>query len=385
MPPLFAAAFEWAEVWPLLPPLAAGAGSVYLLLPRPRPYPKRWGTLLGGLALLLAGWYLVRAGAFGAETVLFYAFSAIAVVSGTLLVTQHNPARAALSFTLVVLSTCGLFLLLAAPFLTAATIIIYAGAIVVTFLFVLMLAQQEGRSDADDRSREPLLATLTGFVLLGALLYVLYLSYGTGPNSPATRDLDNLLAETRRLHERARDAEAKPSPVDTAGILKAGFDLLGDYQKVLHRSQVRWLDLPDLAAKVAEMSLDWPTASEAPSDSEADRARLRKAVDSLDRLEEIGLQARARVEQQLACVQPHGDAAERFSNLSGPPPAVPLTELRRDDEGRPQLPAENSAYLGRSLFSDYLLPVELGGTLLLVAAVGAIAIANRRTNPEGRS
>src|SRR5262245_59718563 len=98
MIPPFAAAFDWAELWPLLPPLAAGAGSIYLLLPRPRPYPKLWGALLGGLALLLAGWFVLRAGAFNPETVLFYTFSAIAVVSGTLLVTQHNPARAALSF-----------------------------------------------------------------------------------------------------------------------------------------------------------------------------------------------------------------------------------------------------------------------------------------------
>jgi NADH:ubiquinone oxidoreductase subunit 6 (subunit J) len=58
---------------------------------------------------------------------------------------------------------------------------------------------------------------------------------------------------------------------------------------------------------------------------------------------------------------------------------VPPGELRRDEKtGRPQLPHENSTYLGRSLFTDYLLPVELGGTLLLVAAVGAIAIAQRR-------
>ena len=78
--------------------------------------------------------------------------------------------RAALSFALVVLSTCGLFLLLAAPFLMAATIIIYAGAIIVTFLFVIMLAQQAGLSDADQRSREPFLACVAGFVLLGAML-----------------------------------------------------------------------------------------------------------------------------------------------------------------------------------------------------------------------
>ena len=34
--------------------------------------------------------------------------------------------------------------------------------------------------------------------------------------------------------------------------------------------------------------------------------------------------------------------------------------------------------IGRSLFTDYLLPVELGGTLLLVATIGAIAITGRR-------
>jgi hypothetical protein len=67
-----------------------------------------------------------------------------------------------------------------------------------------------------------------------------------------------------------------------------------------------------------------------------------------------------------------------LSALSGPPPSTPPGEMRRDDLGRPELPAENAAFLGRSLFTDYLLPVELGGTLLLVATVGAIVIANRR-------
>src|ERR1019366_946117 len=82
--------------------------------------------------------------------------------------------HAALSFALVVLSTCGLFLLQAAPFLMAATIIVYAGAIVVTFLFVIMLAQQEGPSSADQRSREPFLASLAGGGLLASLLCILH-------------------------------------------------------------------------------------------------------------------------------------------------------------------------------------------------------------------
>src|SRR5262249_20076561 len=97
--------------------------AVYLLLPRPRGLSPLWGSLVGALAILSTGWFIVRVGVATPETVLFYAFSSIAVVAGVLLVTQRRPARAALAFALVVLSTCGLFLLLAAPFLTAATTI----------------------------------------------------------------------------------------------------------------------------------------------------------------------------------------------------------------------------------------------------------------------
>ena len=76
---------------------------------------------------------------------------------------------------------------------------------------------------------------------------------------------------------------------------------------------------------------------------------------------------------------PQGDPrTATLSDLSGPPSSTPPGELRRDAGGRPALPAENAAYLGRSLFTDYLLAVELAGTLLLVATIGAIAIAGRR-------
>src|SRR4051794_17565927 len=168
--------------WLFVLPLLAGAAAVYLLLPRPKAYPVLWGAVLGVVALGLAGWLIVGFGALTPESFLFYVFSAASVGFGGLLVTQRNPARAALSFALVVLSTCGLFLLLAAPFLMAATIIIYAGAVIVTFLFILMLAQQEGPSDADARSREPMLAAAVGFVLLGALLYVLQLQWSYEDN-----------------------------------------------------------------------------------------------------------------------------------------------------------------------------------------------------------
>src|SRR5437867_3276519 len=125
---------------PITVVMALGAAAIYLLLPRPRAHKALYG----------AG--------------------------------------------LVVLSTCGLFLLLAAPFLMAATTIIYAGAILVTFLFVLMLAQQEGPSDADYRSREPLLATIAGFLMLGALLYLLQTTYDAAPIQRLLADADATLA-----------------------------------------------------------------------------------------------------------------------------------------------------------------------------------------------
>src|SRR5262245_57702343 len=118
---LFADGQPVAGLGSMILPVGLGLVAVYLLLPRVRRYPPLWGGALGGVALLSAGWLIVSVGVLTAEALLFYAFSAIAIVAGTMLVTQSNPVHAALAFALVVLSTCGLFLLLAAPFLMAAT------------------------------------------------------------------------------------------------------------------------------------------------------------------------------------------------------------------------------------------------------------------------
>src|SRR5262245_22599225 len=166
------------EYWPIFLPVVLGFAAVYLLLPRAHRYPPLYGAAAAGLALVTAGWLLIRNDVVVVEALLFYIFAGLAVVFGGLMITQRNPVHAALTFAMVVLSTCGLFLLQAAPFLMAATIIIYAGAIVVTFLFVIMLAQA-GLSSADQRSREPFLATVAGFILLGALLCVLHRSYSS--------------------------------------------------------------------------------------------------------------------------------------------------------------------------------------------------------------
>jgi NADH-quinone oxidoreductase subunit J len=84
---------------------------------------------------------------------------------------EANPVYAALWFALVILSTCGLFLMEGAGFISAATIIVYAGAIIVTFLFVIMLARQTGSSLYDRRFRHPVVSIALGSVLLAVLIY----------------------------------------------------------------------------------------------------------------------------------------------------------------------------------------------------------------------
>ena len=68
-------------------------------------------------------------------------------------------------FALSLLGTAGLFLFQGAQFLGVATIVVYAGAILVTFLFVLMLAQPTGRAYYDRLCWEPLVSAVTGAVL----------------------------------------------------------------------------------------------------------------------------------------------------------------------------------------------------------------------------
>jgi NADH:ubiquinone oxidoreductase subunit 6 (subunit J) len=373
---LYETAVFLVEDWRITLPALLGLISIFLLLPRARPYPRLWGSLAGAIALVLGGWLLIWGKVATPEAVLFYAFSLLAVLSGTLLVTQRNPVHAALSFALVVLSTCGLFLLQAAPFLMAATIIVYAGAIVVTFLFVIMLAQQAGMSDADHRSREPALSTIAGFVLLGGLVYLLQVSYDVTAANELLAKTEGVIARVGGLLETAAP-DAATSKDATAVLEETNFnDLITGFEKEAKDHSA----LPDstrLLAAARETQMTWNDVlvelQSRPARSVEGQAKLEELKQSLLKLKQVGTEVR----DTYGNLQPHGDKPERFSEFSGPRPNEPLHKLPRDAQGEVQMPAQNVAALGRSLFSDYLVPVELGGTLLLVATIGAIAISGR--------
>lgn len=193
--------------------LGLGAVGVYLMLPRGQPPGRRFARLLGG-ALATAALVLlitipvsaVGPPASAPEPVgerpavdsapvdlarratflwplfdqprptcsTFHVLAIISVASAVMMITSRNPVYSALWFAMVLLANSGLYMLQRADFLSAATIIIYAGAIVVTFLFVIMLAQPTGTARYDRFSREPLLSTATGLILAAVLVGTLH-------------------------------------------------------------------------------------------------------------------------------------------------------------------------------------------------------------------
>jgi NADH-quinone oxidoreductase subunit J len=73
------------------------------------------------------------------ETLLFWLLAVIALIAAMSMIIQRNPIHSALFLIVTLLSLAGLFVLLSAHFLAVIQIIVYAGAIMVLFLFVIML------------------------------------------------------------------------------------------------------------------------------------------------------------------------------------------------------------------------------------------------------
>lgn len=103
----------------------------------------------------------------------FYLFSLIAVASALLFVTRRNPVPAALWLVNVMFALSGLYVMLDAPFVGAVQVLVYAGAIMVVFVFVVMLLNL-GRTEITDLRAlgARLGAGLVGLALVANLLVV---------------------------------------------------------------------------------------------------------------------------------------------------------------------------------------------------------------------
>ncbi|MDZ4829662.1 MAG: NADH-quinone oxidoreductase subunit J [Phycisphaerae bacterium] len=250
---------------------AIGALGLYLLIRPGNPRVRTAGTLLGvaGAALFVAAAIrgLNRAfdgSAAGSLPVVPAVMGLIAIAGAARMVTHPKPVFAALYFILVVVSTAGMFLALQAEFMAFALIIVYAGAILITYMFVLMLAQQsptesvgdvEGGTNYDRVPREPIAAIAVGFLLLATLGDSLFstqseLRHTARPatvTDAAERTWRELEAMPRRLDATVSKLRAGAVPIPFADgrlihVAKDGSAMV--HVQVADGGVVSFLDLP---------------------------------------------------------------------------------------------------------------------------------------------
>ncbi len=285
--------------------------------------PWAWAALLGGLGVWLmlprggrAGWWpglVLCAGALvlrGAALpriddllvqICFWIVGATAAVSAVATITSRSPVYSAIWFAVTLLSVGGLFLLNGAQFLAVATVTVYAGAILVTFLFVLMLAQPEGLTPFDRISwgrYGAACGAISGTLLLPVLL-------GTALGQ-------------------ARDpvAQALPEVVDHAGKR-----LIADEQLLAVRYE--------------------------------------------------GPRVHVTLKGEASLL-----AEEQLAQLLQRPVMFTYAEAAPETAAGDVLHPEHMAHFGGELLSKHLVALEVAGTLLLAALVGAISIAVAGRDPE---
>ena len=137
------------------------------------------------------------------DALLFYIFAAVTVIGSLIVVTQRNPVYSLISLVGAFFGLCGLYVLLEAPFLAVVQIIVYAGAIMVLFLFVVMVLNVPREDAAEWDRAHPLYRPMA--VRVGAVLAVLLalelgwalsrtagMSAGVGDERPAVSSVAEL-------------------------------------------------------------------------------------------------------------------------------------------------------------------------------------------------
>lgn len=114
--------------------------------------------------------------------ILFYVFAAFALICGIMILVSRNPVNSAMFLVLTIASLAGLFVLLHAFFLAAIQILVYAGAVMVLFLFVIMLLDLK----TEERRHIKIAGIIGGVVAVGAIVAIFFRSLASsapGSNS----------------------------------------------------------------------------------------------------------------------------------------------------------------------------------------------------------
>ena len=124
------------------------------------------------------------------EYAIFFIFAAIAVIFALIVIMHRNPVVSALSLVVSFFALAVMYVLLEAPFLAALQVIVYAGAIMVLFLFVIMLLNLQHQAEEPTRPVQQFLGYTASAAFLIGLVYYLgkYAVFRMLPTPPFVSD-----------------------------------------------------------------------------------------------------------------------------------------------------------------------------------------------------
>lgn len=363
---------EWPSLQPIMIWVWIAATIVFFMgLYWSLKSPRRRAVILGlmvAVSAIIAYWLYFIASSWQLAWLDFITLVCIGLTCGSacLMLAVRDAIYTALSFAVSLVAIAGIFLMYGAEFLMAATIIIYSGAIVVIFLFVIMLAQQAGPVLYDSVPREPFLSCVAGLILtLSLSMPVIGKALKEEQRQKARHQKDSVSAawdvcelETLALKalqslETIRKAAQSSEPQERLVNLlenknSDGLSLmdclerlstplrLTENQVLALRKRIIHASYNDLLACLTEKPLDY------------------------ERMDQVTAKLESAVAELLATIRGH----QAVTRIEG------RTSVRE---------------LGGALFSYYSAPVQLAGWLLLIATIGTYLIGAWNRQPDRES
>lgn len=331
--------------------MVVGAIGMLIALPRRGVNPQLIGVIVSaaGIAAVLAGLgFVAIQDADGLENAdlpnpVFYLVAALSILSAIRVVTHKRPVYSALYFILTVLASCVMYLLLSAEFMAFALVIIYAGAILITYLFVIMLAtqapseeEQSAVEGEDVDAKDPVIAVGCGFFLAAVLSVAM--AQGAGTVTPRSA-LETDGTVTQAMTGEAL-VEALPGKVIRSLERRGAFE-------VFDRGDDLRADLADGQGPVV-------------IDGELGTVSLILKDGSEQRLEEL-------VESRPRFAALFGDAGPQIGDGR-------VVSMRIPEDAR----ATNLDGVGWALIAGHPMTLEIAGVILLMAMLGAVVLARKQ-------
>lgn len=121
------------------------------------------------------------------EFILFIFFALIAAVSAVIMITRPSPVMSAIFLIINFFALAGLYLILHAQFISVVQVIVYAGAIMVLFLFVLMLLNSKSEADIlSGKNKIKVFAIVIAGLVFAQIAYLIFFSAPSKQVNPTT-------------------------------------------------------------------------------------------------------------------------------------------------------------------------------------------------------